>query len=294
MPDDNNDAAIWAAASNAINQTGAYIAQTNLNKKTKEWNEQMYYRQRGDALTDWFMQNQYNSPSNQMARLKAAGLNPNLVYGHGADTLSGPVRSSSSSSWNPSVPNVGGSGTMDKYFSTQLMQAQLDNLRANNTVLHNEALLKAAQTSAVNESIPLTQTNVANRQFDLGMKNRLADTVIETALQKQMKVANEVDVMVNKMYRDQRYQDMTVQKLTSELESMAIDRAKSQAQIDEIHQRVENMRKSGILMQLEINMNNKGIQKNDPVYLRVLTQLWNNMIGNTEQGTVIPDKKPGG
>jgi len=31
----------------------------------------------------WKMQNEYNSPLNQMKRLKEAGLNPNLMYGKG-------------------------------------------------------------------------------------------------------------------------------------------------------------------------------------------------------------------
>jgi len=35
-------------------------------------------------LEMWHRANQYNSPEAQMARLKAAGLNPNLVYGNGA------------------------------------------------------------------------------------------------------------------------------------------------------------------------------------------------------------------
>ena len=40
-------------------------------------------------LQMWHMQNAYNDPSQQMARLKAAGLNPNLVYGKGATTTAG-------------------------------------------------------------------------------------------------------------------------------------------------------------------------------------------------------------
>lgn len=37
--------------------------------------------QHAQAIDDWNMQNAYNSPKAQMARLKEAGLNPNLVYG---------------------------------------------------------------------------------------------------------------------------------------------------------------------------------------------------------------------
>ena len=35
-------------------------------------------------LEQWNRENYYNAPTAQMARLKAAGLNPNLVYGSGA------------------------------------------------------------------------------------------------------------------------------------------------------------------------------------------------------------------
>ena len=34
----------------------------------------------------WNMQNAYNTPKEQMARLQDAGLNPNLIYGSNANT----------------------------------------------------------------------------------------------------------------------------------------------------------------------------------------------------------------
>ena len=37
-------------------------------------------------ITGWMMNNAYNDPAAQMQRLKAAGLNPNLVYGNGSVT----------------------------------------------------------------------------------------------------------------------------------------------------------------------------------------------------------------
>ena len=56
---------------------------SSMNRKTREWNEAMYQKQRQDALDDWNRQTLYNSPIEQMKRLKEAGLNPNLVYGSG-------------------------------------------------------------------------------------------------------------------------------------------------------------------------------------------------------------------
>lgn len=43
-------------------------------QQDKSWAKQVEF---------WNMQNEYNSPANQMARFKDAGLNPNLIYGQG-------------------------------------------------------------------------------------------------------------------------------------------------------------------------------------------------------------------
>lgn len=59
----------------AVRETNA--ANLELAKYQNDWN-----------LQQWNRENEYNSPLEQMKRLEAAGLNPNLVYGNGATTLS--------------------------------------------------------------------------------------------------------------------------------------------------------------------------------------------------------------
>lgn len=49
--------------------------------KNRRWQEQMYDKQYQDNVNLWQMQQDYNSPENQVARLKAAGINPNLAMG---------------------------------------------------------------------------------------------------------------------------------------------------------------------------------------------------------------------
>ncbi len=56
---------------------------------------------RKNALEDWNRQNAYNHPTQQMQRLKEAGLNPNLVYGGGATTTAQPIKSP-----DAQVPNI--------------------------------------------------------------------------------------------------------------------------------------------------------------------------------------------
>lgn len=80
-------AAITGGAALLGQGIGAYSA-GRMNKRAERFARETYANQRRDSLSDWHMQNAYNDPSAQMQRLKNAGLNPNLVYGNGADAQS--------------------------------------------------------------------------------------------------------------------------------------------------------------------------------------------------------------
>lgn len=147
MPDDKDKSFLPAAAAALPIVGGIFNAvQTSIqNKKTREWQEKMYGVQRNDALSDWRMQNQYNSPEAQMARLKAAGLNPNLVYGNGATaTSSQAVRSSSAGSWSPHAPQVDTSSMVSGFLDAKVRQAQLDNLAVQREVMEQDIKNKIA------------------------------------------------------------------------------------------------------------------------------------------------------
>lgn len=82
----------------------------------------------------WNRQNAYNSPQAQMERLKAAGLNPNLVYGSGAvsGNTSGPTPKYNAPTVDFSqrqapvdIPAIIGA-----YNDFRLKQAQIDNVKA--------------------------------------------------------------------------------------------------------------------------------------------------------------------
>lgn len=61
MPD--NTAANTAAAAELLGQSVNAWSAANTNKKQRQWQEKMYGQQRIDALADWTMQNEYNSPA---------------------------------------------------------------------------------------------------------------------------------------------------------------------------------------------------------------------------------------
>lgn len=175
---------------------GSFInakAQSANNKEQREWNEKMYGIQRRDALADWNMQNAYNAPGAQMERLKAAGLNPHLVYGNGATATAGQgPRAASAPSWAPHAPQIDlsglGNGIMN-YYDAKIKQAQSDNL-----AVQRELMEQQKKNLIANEF--KTYADTAGREsstYGQDIKNKYAPQLAEmsltgarTAIEKQL------------------------------------------------------------------------------------------------------------
>lgn len=77
-------------AAKLANATNLQIAretnQANLDlaEKNNAFNRGMYEKQNEDQIKFWQLQNQYNDPSNEVARLRKAGINPSMAFGDGA------------------------------------------------------------------------------------------------------------------------------------------------------------------------------------------------------------------
>lgn len=118
-------AAITAGAALAGQATSAYSA-GKMNKRAEKFAWNMYDKQRVDSLSDWNMQNAYNSPQAQMQRLKEAGLNPHLVYGTGtpASTADAP-RGSHSSAPRYTVPQMDLGSVVQQAMATKQLQSNI-------------------------------------------------------------------------------------------------------------------------------------------------------------------------
>lgn len=99
----------WSALAAAGMNTVATIGNAYMTAKASDADRRfaldMYNRQRRDAIDDWNMQNEYNSPVNVMQRLAQAGLNPNLAISRGVEGGSAQsVRSSSVPGYSSRTP----------------------------------------------------------------------------------------------------------------------------------------------------------------------------------------------
>lgn len=270
----STDAALINTAANSINNAANIAAQSNINRRTREWNEKMYGQQRADAMADWNLQNEYNSPTSQMARLREAGLNPNLVYGKGADNTAGVVRSSSTPAWNPEAPKFDFQSPFNDMYNFEMRQAQIDNLKVQNTVNVQEALLKAAQTEQVAQN---TTTSV----FDLQQKNALAPYVLEASQANVRKLNADVDFTRSQNTRaDQQMllnaakNKQDIQESLSRMASEASRRETDKYQRSLLLSQQQSIERDKHLKDLDINLKRTGIQPGDALWLRILAQQW--------------------
>lgn len=265
-------AGLITAGVSALGQGATAYAQGKMNRKTREWNEKMYNLQRQHSLADWTMQNEYNSPQAQMQRLKMAGLNPNLVYGKGADNVAGSVRSADSKSWNPQSPNLnfGESAAtgLNAYLNTELRQAQIDNLKTQNTAIANEAILKAAQTESTLQSTSMSK-------FDLGLKSELRQISLQAATENLRKLTTDIDISLQSNDRAAAQNASSLKEAVERILTSRESRAKTIVEKEQIRNQINLMKKDGELKDLDLNLKRIGVQPGDNIILRAAGQYLN-------------------
>lgn len=273
-------AAAVSAGGNLASQAINSITQSKLNKSQQRYNTYMYDRQRADNLADYNMQNEYNSPAAQMQRLKDAKLNPNLVYGNGSATNdAAPVRSASPGSWNPTAPrlDLGGAANagLSAFYDAQLKEQTTDNLKAQNDVLVQDAMLKAAQLGYVNSQTMNTLQNTKGSQFDLSMKQSLADGQLQLQQLSLDKLKADTQNVLSDIETKTLMREPNLQKAIEDILTARASRSTSAAQRDQIYQTIDNMKKEGVLKDLDIQLRRMGINPNDPMYMRMIGRLVN-------------------
>lgn len=93
-------------------------------------------------LEMWNRANEYNLPANQMERFKAAGLNPNLIYGQGNLAVGQLPKFNAPSAQYNYKPIVDIPSLLSQFQDFQVKQAQIDNLKSQNKVIEQTAVQK--------------------------------------------------------------------------------------------------------------------------------------------------------
>lgn len=243
------------------------------NRRNRKFTREMYWRQREDALSDWNMQNVYDSPMEQMKRLKAAGLNPNLVYGQGAvGNSSSSVRGSSSSGGQGQASSIDASAPLMGYADLTMKNAQIDLMAQQKEVLSEEAMLKNIQQLRELTNIDKTKLGMNVTEFDLAMKQTLADINIESKKVGLDKLRADLQFTLDSNERAAAMNASNLNEAVQRILTMQQQRAKTQLEKDEIGERIKTAQLDRQLKEEDLKLKKEGIQPGDPIWWRRVTE----------------------
>lgn len=191
-----------------------------------------------NAYNMWVKQQEYNSPSMQMQRLKEAGLNPNLVYGQSSGGAAGNANSA------PDAPTVDfghtGSDFVNSYMAMQMNRSVVDkqaaevaNLEVQNSVLRMDAALRAAQvmkTRAETDKTDLESQKLSATMDDVVKLAALDVVKKEADIRYTNKSAANLDLTAKKIAADTNLSLVQAKKVMAETQRVASEIKRNVAQ----------------------------------------------------------------
>ena len=278
---------IIAAGITALAGLGVAAYNRNQTKKQNERDEQnardREARQRQYDLEDWNRANQYNAPDQQMTRLRQAGLNPNLIYGKGADNTAQSIRGGAA---QPPVKQTTPTLDIDpqnmiaQFQGVKNIKAQTDNLNADIQLKQKEELVKDA-------NIAKTMQDTATSKFELEKAKELKDQIITKAKLENESLRTNIDLSLNKNQMEQAKNNAEVPKIIQDTVNAQLqnklmqlqyttnvqEQRKREEEIKQLQILQEGSKKDNEIKQLDINLKKNGIQPGDPMYMRMISQL---------------------
>jgi hypothetical protein len=165
-------------------------AQKAENAKTRQYNLMLARMQNKWNLQQWQRENDYNSPSAQMARFREAGLNPDLMYGNGTagNSMGSPALTSGAPATPQDMSPLGGmrnfGDVIQNTLNQEMQRAQIEAIKANTNktkeettgvILANENLTykNLVDAATTGQKIEMENLNVrlAKNALDIGAKN---------------------------------------------------------------------------------------------------------------------------
>jgi urease gamma subunit len=222
------------------------------NKAQREWNEKMYNRQRQDALADWSRTNEYNSPLAQMQRLREAGLNPHLVYGGGANSVSAPVRGTDAKTWNPQAPAFNFGQILDQYLQSKQAGASIDIMQEQKQKIKAEVNQIDANTLRI--LADTTGKDISNKYLAQNIESQIAQRdASKVKLQTDTSIA--LDRNEREALRNSKNLEYTTQQIIESKQRVS----KSQQEIENLKEAKNVLIQEGVLKKIEAMHQQMGI-----------------------------------
>ena len=183
--------------------------QKNENASTRQYNLMLARLQNKWNIEQWQRENDYNSPTAQMARFRSAGLNPNLIYGQQNTSASSPTLTSGASASPQDMSPVGRKRNfgqaVQEMLNIEMQRAQIEAIKAGTEKTKEET----RGIGIGNEWLPsLNKAELEQRLANVDLTKEQKKQVIETC---------------NNLREQNNYLKANTAKVRAEIEKIGFD-----------------------------------------------------------------------
>ena len=260
---------VIGAAANAASSIGTNLLSGKSQLKT---NQKLMDYQYSKDLAMWDKQNEYNSPTAQMERLKAAGLNPAMVGGN--TTTAGnasqmPKYQSPEYKLDVPAPRIDPMEWMLQTQNLKQQSLQNDQLKATTDKIKQETLSAAIQTS-------LLATNLDQKNINLGISKQTMNYTVS----KQIEEANLARLRNENIIKAMKMTDQQIQNMAANHEKIITETQGKKLQNQGFV--LDNLNKAAdqAFKMYELKLRKMGVNSSDSPLLRMTIQAAANAYGD--------------
>lgn len=256
--------------------------QSKANRENYRYQQQLMNQQNAFNLDMWNKENAYNDPSAVMQRLKAAGLNPNLVYGNGSSTLSAasaPHAAGSSYQSQNTLSQLGKGieSAGATYLQARMNDAAVNNLESRTNMQDTQSdMIKLKTLTEILRQDKQVMSNSLLRQTSpltvKAMEAQIRKTLQDTELSSSRTAAQDINNQTLGRYNEAKIRqtlvgvelnnaqiNSIVNSVAQRWQEIGIKRSLSEAQRNAIGNAIRTVKYQGDLAKARTELTSKGI-----------------------------------
>lgn len=253
-----------------VGQIGQQQQQNKANLQNIAYSQFQYAQSKRDNIKFWRMQNEYNDPKNQIARMKAAGINPALALGGGQATggTASPIQSGQQArvEFRPPTESNYGTQMAQNFYKMQIDKQTVNNLGKQNELLDAEKTLKNIQAYK-------TLFEGHRTKFDYEFESSLKDTSLEFRRQSLEKLKADIGLTDAQTIHTLTKQEIDVAQNASNLKEAAQRILLMKAQTAKTWTERRNAHEILNHLKWESELNKVNVKPGDNFFLRILGQV---------------------
>jgi len=238
------------------------LAGNIINANTQIWANQQNYKL-------WKEQMAYNHPSQQMARYREAGLNPNLIYGTGQASAGNATPAPNMQPPRVDLQNIG------TYANLRLVGAQTKNMEEQNKNIAEDTHGKRIENAVKDEAFVRQQAE-NDLFYQTYIKPEYQDAYVGVGVRRERGNYFRDDVLEKHRGAVSADYNSRIQSYEQRLRDYAL--SGKEMRLRDLQIIIEGLRSAGVasdnfLKELDINLRRVGVNSNDPWYVRIPTQI---------------------